>query len=110
LIWEKFARLGKLEVHDRTPASQVVERARDAKVVITNKTVLDRDTIARLPRLRHIGIIATGYSTVDVAAARERGIVVCNVPEYATMNVTQAVFALLLELTKSISIHPVRTE
>jgi len=99
LSWEAFTRLGELVVHDRTPESLVIERAREAEAVITNKTKLQRQQLAELPRLRYIGVIATGYNVVDVAAARERGIVVCNVPEYATLNVVQAVFALLLELT-----------
>ena len=105
LSWEEFARLGELVVHDHTPTAQVVERVRDAEVVITNKTALDGETLARLPQLRYIGIIATGYNIVDVAAARARGVVVCNVPEYATLNVTQAVFALLLELTNHTGHH-----
>jgi len=99
LSWEGFARLGELTVHDRTADEHVLDRAREAEVLITNKTRLSRDLISRLPRLRYIGVIATGYNVVDVAAAAERGIVVCNVPEYATLNVVQAVFALLLELT-----------
>ena len=99
LSWEAFTRLGELVVHDRTPESLVIERAREAEAVITNKTKLQRQQLAELPRLRYIGVIATGYNVVDAAAARERGIVVCNVPEYATLNVVQAVFALLLELT-----------
>ena len=105
LSWAAFARLGELEVHDRTPETQVLERAREAEVLITNKTKLTRDILSRLPRLRYIGVIATGYNVVDVAAARERGIVVCNVPEYATLNVVQAVFALLLELTNRTGHH-----
>jgi len=105
LSWEAFARLGELTVHDRTPEAQVPERARDAEAVITNKTKLTRDILARLPRLRYIGVIATGYNVVDIAAAREHGVLVCNVPEYATLNVVQAVFALLLELTNHTGHH-----
>jgi glycerate dehydrogenase len=105
LSWEAFACLGELEVHDRTPEAQVLERAREAEALITNKTKLTRDLLARLPRLRYIGVIATGYNVVDAAAARERGIAVCNVPEYATLNVVQAVFALLLELTNHAGHH-----
>ena len=105
LNWEQFKDLGDVETHDRTPAAQTVERARDAEVVITNKTVLDRAVIAALPRLRYIGVLATGYNVVDIEAARERGIPVCNVPEYSTANVTQAVFALLLELTNRAGHH-----
>lgn len=103
--WETLQALGPCEIHDRTPAAQVVERARDAGIILTNKTVLSRETIAALPELRYIGVLATGYNVVDVQAARERGIPVCNVPEYGTANVAQAVFALLLELTHRTGHH-----
>ncbi|MCX6898911.1 MAG: D-2-hydroxyacid dehydrogenase [Verrucomicrobia bacterium] len=105
LDWEQFKALGDFETHDRTPQAQTVERARDAEVVLTNKTVLDHAVIAALPRLRYIGVLATGYNVVDIKAARERGIPVCNVPEYGTANVAQAVFALLLELTNRTGHH-----
>ncbi|MCX6909846.1 MAG: D-2-hydroxyacid dehydrogenase, partial [Verrucomicrobia bacterium] len=86
-------------------AALTVGRARDAEVVLTNKTVLDRAVIAALPRLRYIGVLATGYNVVDIEAARERRIPVCNVPEYGTANVAQAAFALLLELTNRTGHH-----
>lgn len=105
LSWEQFKALGEFETHDRTPQTQTVERARDAEIVLTNKTVLDRAVIAALPRLRYIGVLATGYNVVDIETARERGIPVCNVPEYGTANVAQAVFALLLELTNHTGHH-----
>ncbi len=105
LDWEQFKALGDLETHDRTPAALTVERARDAEVVLTNKTLLDRAVIAALPRLRYIGVLATGYNVVDIEAAREWCIPVCNVPEYGTANVAQAAFALLLELTNRTGHH-----
>lgn len=105
LGWEPFKALGDFETHDRTPAARVVERAHDAEIVLTNKTVLHRADIAALPRLRYIGVLATGYNVVDIEAARERGIPVCNVPEYGTVNVAQAVFALLLELANRTGHH-----
>jgi glycerate dehydrogenase len=105
LSWESLRALGTLAVHDRTPRELVVERARDAEIVLTNKTVLDRDAIAALPRLRLVSVLATGYNVVDVAAARERGIAVCNVPEYSTLSVAQAAFGLLLELTLHVGRH-----
>jgi len=105
LSWESFKALGDFETHDRTPPAQTVERARDAEIVLTNKTLLDRAVIAALPRLRYIGVLATGYNVVDIEAARERNIPVCNVPEYGTANVAQAVFALLLELTNRTGHH-----
>ncbi len=105
LSWDEFKQLGNCAVYDRTPEPQVVERARDAEVVLTNKSILSRATIAALPKLRYIGVLATGYNVVDTDAARERGIPVCNVPEYGTPNVAQAVFALLLELTNHTGHH-----
>lgn len=105
LNWEQFQALGEFETHDRTPPAQTVERARDAEIVLTNKTLLDRAVLAALPRLRYIGVLATGYNVVDIAAARERGIPVTNVPEYGTPNVAQAAFALLLELTNRTDHH-----
>jgi glycerate dehydrogenase len=92
-------------VHDRTAAADVVARAAGADVVLTNKTPLSRETIAALPGLKCIGVLATGYNVVDAAAARDRGIPVCNVPEYGTPNVAQATFALLLELTNRVGRH-----
>lgn len=99
LSWAEFESLGRCTIHDRTPADQTIERAKDAEVVITNKAVLSRAVIESLPKLRYIGVIATGYNVVDIAAARERGIIVANVPGYGSPSVAQAVFALLLELT-----------
>jgi glycerate dehydrogenase len=100
--WGKLEQLAEVQVYDRTPPEQVVERARDAEIVLTNKTVINREAIASLPNLRYIGVLATGYNIVDAEAARDRGIPVCNVPEYGTATVAQAVFALLLEMTNRV--------
>lgn len=105
LSWEPLERLAACTVHDRTAAADVVKRAADAEIVLTNKTVVDRAAIETLPRLRYVGVLATGYNVVDVVAARERGVPVCNVPEYSTPNVAQAVFALLLEMTNQVGHH-----
>lgn len=105
LSWEAIAALGSLTVHDRTADADIVPRARGAEIVLTNKTVLSRSVIAALPGLRCICVLATGYNVVDVAAAKEHGVAVCNVPEYSTPNVAQAVFALLLELTNRTGHH-----
>ncbi len=105
LSWEALDAIGTLTVHDRTAHADIVPRARGAEIVLTNKTVLSRDVIAALPGLKCICVLATGYNVVDVAAAKERGVVVCNVPEYSTPNVAQAVFALLLELTNKTGHH-----
>ncbi len=99
LTWEPLERLGTLTVHPRTPMELVVERGRAAEVLITNKTPLDAATLEALPRLKGVAVLATGYDVVDVAAAAARGVPVCNVPDYSTSAVAQAVFALLLELS-----------
>ena len=105
LSWDEFAKLGKLTVFDRTAKEQIVPRLKGVAIAVTNKAVLDRDIISALPDLRYIGVTATGYNIVDIGAAQERGIVVCNVPEYSTPDVAQAVFALLLELTNRTGHH-----
>ena len=105
LSWEELEKLGKCEIYDRTPGTQVLDRAQDAEILLTNKTVINRATIAALPDLRYIGVLATGFNIVDTEAAKERGIPVCNVPEYGTVNVAQAVFALILELTNRTGHH-----
>lgn len=94
--WLAVAALGDLIVHDRTPAEQIVARAADADIILTNKTPLSASTIERLPKLRFIAVLATGYNVVDVAAARARGIGVSNVPVYGTDTVAQHIFAVLL--------------
>ncbi|MCX6934996.1 MAG: D-2-hydroxyacid dehydrogenase [Verrucomicrobia bacterium] len=105
LSWDEFQAFGPCEVYDRTHCSEVVDRACDAEIVLTNKTVLNRETLESLPKLRYIGTLATGYNVVDVKTARERGIPVCNIPEYGTANVAQSTFALLLELTNRSGHH-----
>lgn len=105
LSWSGLESLAACTWHDRTPASLVRERAADCELVLTNKTILTGDTIRALPNLRYIGVLATGYNVVNLAAARERGITVTNVPGYSTPSVAQSVFALLLELTNRTGHH-----
>jgi glycerate dehydrogenase len=105
LDWAAIEALGPCTIHDRTDDADIVARASAAEVVLTNKTVLSRETLAALPNLRCVCVLATGYNVVDAAAARDLGIAVCNVPEYSTPNVAQAVFALLLELTNRTGHH-----
>lgn len=105
LSWDALRALGDCTVWDRTAPHEVPGRAAQASIVLTNKTPLARDTIASLPGLRYIGVLATGYDVVDVRAAAERGIVVTNVPSYGTESVAQATFALLLELTNHVGLH-----
>ena len=105
LSWDALKQLGSCTIHDRTPPELVLERAREAEVILTNKVVLDRETILALPRLKYLGVLATGYNVVDAAAAKERGIPVANVPDYGTPSVAQHTFALLLELTQRAGHH-----
>jgi glycerate dehydrogenase len=105
LSWDGLKALGDCEICDRTPADKVIERAGEADVVLTNKVLLDRDTLAQLPKLKFISVLATGYNIVDVKAARERGIAVANVPTYGTVSVAQMVFAHLLNLTQHVAHH-----
>jgi len=105
LTWEGLEALGDTTVYDRTPADQVVERARDADVVLVNKVLMTREVQAQLPQLKYIGVLATGYNVVDTEAAHERGIVVTNIPTYGTQSVAQMVFAHLLNLTQHVAYH-----
>ena len=104
-VWGSIASQGELTVHDRTTREQLLERARDAEVLLTNKTPLRQDLLEQLPALKYIGVMATGYNVVDVQAARRRGIPVSNVPEYGTDSVAQLTIALLLELCHHVGDH-----
>jgi len=105
LSWAGLEALGPCTVHDRTPASETLARAARGEIVLTNKTALSREIIEQLPRLRYIGVLATGYNVVDVEAARQRNIPVTNVPDYATHSVVQSVFGHLLNLTLHVADH-----
>ncbi len=105
LSWEALGAFGEVQVYERTRAAEAAERARGAAIVLTNKTPLPLEVLAGLPELRYIGVLATGYNIVDVAAARERGITVTNIPTYGTASVAQFVFALLLELCHRVGAH-----
>lgn len=105
LDWDALQALGSCEVYDRTSPDQVVARAQGARIVLTNKTMLSRESIERLPQLRYVGVLATGYNVVDVEAARKQGICVTNVPAYGTPSVVQMVFAHLLNLTQHVGAH-----
>lgn len=105
LDWAGLEALGECVIHDRTPPDRVLERAAGAGAVLTNKVALGRAHMAGLPELRYIGVLATGYNVVDLAAARERKIVVTNVPAYSTDSVAQWVFAMLLHRTHRVADH-----
>ena len=103
--WDEVAELGKLTVYDRTPDDEILARARDAEIILTNKTPLSAETLGRLPKLRFISVLATGHNVVDIEAARQHNIPVSNVPVYSTSSVAQHVFALLLELCLHVGLH-----
>lgn len=103
LTWEPLKEMGKVTVYDRTQPSEVVERAHDAEIIVTNKVILTRQTLEQLPNLRLICVLATGYNTIDILAARDLGITVCNVPAYSTDSVAQMVFAQILNMTNRVA-------
>lgn len=103
LTWEPLKAMGEVTVYDRTQPSEVVERAHDAEIIVTNKVTLTRQTLEQLPNLRLICVLATGYNTIDTLAARDLGITVCNVPAYSTDSVAQMVFALILNMTNRVA-------
>lgn len=105
LSWDALKSLGDLTVHERTAPEEVVERAKDAEIVLTNKTRLNREIIRKLSRLRYVGVLATGYDVVNLHEAGKRGIVVTNVPDYATPSVAQHVFALILDRANHAGLH-----
>jgi glycerate dehydrogenase len=105
LSWDELKALGPCEILDRTPPGEVAARAANADIVIINKAVVHRAQIETMPKLKYIGVTATGYNVVDVEAAKERGILVTNVPTYGTRSVAQHTFALLLELTQHAGHH-----
>ena len=98
LSWEPFQQLGELTVYPRTAANEVLERAKDADIILANKVLLPREVLQQLPKLKLIAILATGYNTVDCEAARQLGIAVANIPAYSTESVVQMVFAHLLNV------------
>ena len=102
LSWTELEKFGKLTVYDRTEPDQLPEIAKDAEILLTNKTVLDHDTLMALPDLKYIGVLATGYNVVDTKTARELGITVTNIPAYSTESVAQMVFAHLLAITNRV--------
>ena len=102
LSWERLEALGECTVYPRTTDEQLLERAANADILLTNKVIINRTTIEALPRLKYIGVLATGYNVVDVAAAKEHGIVVTNIPAYSTPSVAQMVFAHILNITQRV--------
>jgi len=109
LSWDALRELGSLEVFDRTPENAIVLRAREAEVLLTTRAPLSAQTLMQLKQLRYVGVMFTGYDEIDLKAARERNVLVTNVPTYGTASVAQLVFALLLELCHHVAVHSAAT-
>src|SRR5690606_17561321 len=105
LSWADLEKYGQLTVYDRTQEHEIVERAIDADVILTNKVPIRAEVLDRLPNLSYIGVLATGYNIIDTEHAKQRGVVVTNVPGYSTYSVVQLTFALLLELCHRVQRH-----
>lgn len=102
LSWEPLKELGEFTLYPRTSPSEIVERVGDAEIVLTNKVVFSDEVMSKLPNLKYIGVLATGYNVVDIKAAHRRGIIVTNIPSYSTESVAQMTFALLLAITNRV--------
>lgn len=105
LTWNKIKELGDCNIYDRTPTELILDRAKEADAIYTNKVVLTSEIINQLPKLKFIGVLATGYNVVDTEAAKKSGIVVCNIPAYSTPSVAQMVFSHILNFTQNVSAH-----
>lgn len=102
LSWAELEKLGGVTVYDRTSPEDLLSRAKEAEILLTNKTVINGESLSQLPELKYIGVLATGYNVVDIEAAGSRGITVTNIPAYSTDSVAQIVFALLLAITNEV--------
>ena len=105
LSWDWLKEIGQCDIYDRTAPEQVVERAKVAEIVITNKTVLSAEIMEQLPNLKFIALESTGYNICDIDYAKQRGIPVCNIPSYSTEAVAQLTFAFILEIMNAVAIH-----
>lgn len=102
MSWKQIQQFGELIVYERTASEEITDHVGDAEIVLTNKTVFDEDTIAKLKNVKYIGVLATGYNVVDLKAASKRGIVVTNIPAYSTDSVAQMTFAHILNVTNHV--------
>ena len=105
LSWDAVSQLGELTVYDRTSSEEIIARSASAEAILTNKTVITAEIMEALPDLKYIGVLATGYNVVNVGAAREKGIVVTNIPAYSTPSVAQMVFAHILNIAQQVQHH-----
>lgn len=105
LRWDDLSAIGELEVHDRTDEAQTIRAIGDAEAVFTSKCHINAEVMDACPSLKFIGVLATGYDNIEIKAAKERGIAVCNVPSYSTDSVAQHAFALILEITNRVGLN-----
>ncbi len=105
LSWEQLRKYGDLTVYERTKPEEIIERAKDAEILIINKSYISAEILEELPKLKYVGLQSTGYNAIDCAAAKKKGIVVSNIPAYSTNEVAQLVFALILEITNNVALH-----
>lgn len=103
LSWEPLEAFGKLTIYDRTSADELIKRAQDADIILTNKCRLKEEELKQLPKLKYIGVLATGYNNIDTEYAHKHGIVVSNIPSYSTESVVQMTFAHIFNITNQIS-------
>lgn len=102
LSWDGMRELGELTLYERTAPADVIDRAKDADAILINKVVISDEVMERLPKLKYIGELATGYNNIDITSANKRGIVVTNIPAYSTDSVAQMVFAHILNITNHV--------
>src|SRR5690554_5600577 len=110
LSWEMLNQFGEVKVYDRTSydlkgKDLIIERGKDADIILLNKTPLSKEIMDEMPNLKYVGVLATGYNIVDIEAAKEKGVVVTNIPTYGTDSVAQMTFALLLEMCHHVGAH-----
>ena len=105
LSWEQFNKYGDFVVYERTKPEEIIERAKDADCLIINKSQITAEILEELPNLKYVGLQSTGYNAIDCKAAKEKGIIVSNIPSYSTNEVAQLVFALILEITNKVALH-----
>ena len=105
LSWEQFNKYGDFTVYDRTKPEEVIERAKDAEILFINKTIVTAEMLDKMPKLKYVGLESTGYNVIDCKAARERGIVISNIPAYSTNAVAQLVFSFILQVTNKVTLH-----
>ena len=105
LSWQPLSEYGKLTIYERTSASELIERAKDSEILLTNKVLLMREQIDMLPKLQYIGVNATGYNVVDINYARQKGVIVTNIPAYSTESVAQMVFAHLFNVANCVEYY-----